>query len=260
MTSNHSKARLQKVWGAGKVIMRPASFTTAWKNQVRKQSTSGHDWKPSAVFAQIWTSCVWPLITKAWNRKDYLLSTSEMGRTLWLGGVLSLATLVLYLGVTPAWTKTLHSTPAMSLIIDWVQFREGVLAVHTDTDNLPAGSSTGIYNCFLFSFFRNVPFCRILYLSHRVFIKTCIYKHKYLYVKEIDLVVSKNDIVYAHAFSTSVRFYEVWWKIASHFEGCMVFFWLNPSWSLLCFVTMFSKNKVTITFFARKSMSKFVCI
>lgn len=64
LTSNHGKAGPQKVWGAGKVIMRPASFTAAWKKQVRKQSTSGHDWKPSAVFAQIWTSWVWPFTSK----------------------------------------------------------------------------------------------------------------------------------------------------------------------------------------------------
>lgn len=202
-----------------------------------------------------------PLITKAWNKKDYLLSTSEMARTLtWRGAFPGHLSSLRRSYTCLDQNAALRACSAMSLIIDWVQFREGVLAVHTDTDNLPAGSYNGIYNCFFFSFFRNVPFCRILYLSHRVFIKTCIYKHKYLYVKEIDLVVSKNDIVHVHAFSTSVRFYEVWWKIASHFEGCMVFFWLNPSWSLLCFDTMFSKNKVTITFFARKSMSKFVCI
>lgn len=132
MTSNHGKARPQKVWGVGKVIMRPASFTTAWKKQVRKQSTSGHDWKPSAVFAQIWKYeknfiCVAFYLSEQKHeiKKDYLLSTSEMARTLWLEGLLSLATLVLYLGDTPAWTKTMNSVPAISLIIDWGQLSRG---------------------------------------------------------------------------------------------------------------------------------------
>lgn len=119
-----------------------------------------------------------PLRTKVWNKKDYLLSTSEMARTLWLGGLLSLATLVLYLGDTPAWTKTMNSVPALSLIIDWVQLSRGPsCCAHRHRSFACRSSSlsyTGIYSRFLFSFFHNVPFCRILYLSHRVFIKTFI--------------------------------------------------------------------------------------
>lgn len=105
-----------------------------------------------------------------------------------------------------------------------------------------------------FSLFSNIPFYRILHVSHNLLFRQSYNNHNYLYVGKSDLAVSYSMHIKGMmlAFNTTVRLFWGHWShckvTISFWKHRMVFLWMNPWWSLLCSDTIVPYSREAITF------------